>query len=462
MKVLLISTNVAQTPYPVFPLGLAMVAAALRAAGHEPVHADFLQTGLSLDAIADVARREQPGLIGLSMRNIDNVNLLNEQRYVAVVRDIAHAARQGSDAPVVLGGSAFSILPGTLLGLVGADYGVKGEGERAIVELADAIAAGNPPPLGTLFQGDRLPGHAIPSAAYDPAVLQYYLDSGTVASIQTKRGCPYHCVYCSYPYLEGHAIRDRRPADVADDFERLARDHGARYIFLTDSVFNDPDGRFMDLVAELDRRNLSTPWTAFFKPGGLDDANVAAMRKVGLQAAEIGSDAACDTTLRGLGKNFAFDDVVACNELFARHGVATAHFFMFGGPGETRETVRESLENLQRLEPAVLFAFMGIRIVPHTPLAELAVREGVIRPDTPLLDPVYYLSPGVERGWLEETLTREFAKRRHWIFPPDALDSVLRYLHKMGFTGSLWDMLNKKRTRKGKAAGDWPSATSDQ
>ncbi len=451
MKLLLISTNVTQTPYPVFPLGLAMVAAALRAAGHETVHVDFLHADLSLDAIADAARREQPGLIGLSMRNIDNVNLMNEQRYIDAVRDIAQAVRRGSDAPVVLGGSAFSILPETLMTVIGADYGVKGEGERAIVELADAIAAGNPPPRGTVLDGIALDGEAIPSAAYDPAIMKFYLDSGTVASVQTKRGCPFRCVYCSYPYLEGHAVRDRRPADVADDFERLAREHQARYVFLTDSVFNDPGGRYKALVAELARRGSTLPWTAFFKPGGLDDASVAAMRQVGLQSAEIGSDAACDTTLRGLGKDFSFDDVVACNDLFVRHGVATAHFFMFGGPGETRETVQESLKNLERLDPAVIFAFMGIRIVPHTPLAELAIREGIIAPDTPLLEPVYYLSPEIDRGWLEETLTRAFAKRRNWIFPPDALDSVLRYLHKMGYTGSLWDMLNKKKERKRKA-----------
>jgi lipid biosynthesis B12-binding/radical SAM protein len=441
MKTLLIATNVAQTPYPVYPLGMAIVAAALRAAGHETAQFDFLQNDASLEAVAQAVRRERPDLVGLSMRNIDNVNMMNEQRYVAVVRDIAQIVRRECGARIVLGGSAFSILPETLMTLIGADYGVRGEGESAAVELADSLAAGCPPPPGTILDGIPLEGARIPSAAYDPDVLRHYLASGTVASLQTKRGCPYRCVYCSYPYLEGHTVRARCPEAVADDFARLVAEHGARNVFFTDSVFNDPGGAWQGVVDALIARGLDTPWTAFFKPGALDDEQVARMRQAGLRSAEIGSDAACDTTLRGLGKAFTFDDVVACNRLFLRHDVAPAHFFMFGGPGETRATVAESLENLKRLEGAALFAFMGIRIVPHTPLAARALREGLIAPDTPLLEPVYYLAPGIERGWLEDALTREFARHRNWIFPPDKLDGVLRYLHKSGHTGSLWDML---------------------
>jgi hypothetical protein len=90
---------------------------------------------------------------------------------------------------------------------------------------------------------------------------------------------------------------------------------------------------------------------------------------------------------------------------------------------------------------------MGIRILPNTPLARIAIREGLIPSEEDMLQPVYYLSPGVEKKWLEETLTKAFAGIRHCIFPPDALDTSLQLLHKLGYSGPMWDMLLKERTR---------------
>jgi radical SAM superfamily enzyme YgiQ (UPF0313 family) len=193
------------------------------------------------------------------------------------------------------------------------------------------------------------------------------------------------------------------------------------------------------------RRNLNVPWTAFFKPGGdLDDAIVEQMRETGLQAAEIGSDAPSDTTLRGIGKDFTFDDVNRCNSLFLSHGVATAHYFMFGCPGETPETVAEGIANLKSLQRTAIFVFMGIRILPGTGLESFALRDGLIQVGQSFLEPVYYVSPKVDRKWLEATLKDAFAKTRHIVFPPDAAEEKLHVLFKLGYTGSLWNLLAKR------------------
>ena len=84
---------------------------------------------------------------------------------------------------------------------------------------------------------------------------------------------------------------------------------------------------------------------------------------------------------------------------------------------------------------------MGIRILPDTALAKIAINEKIISPEDGMLRPTYYISPSVDKKWLEETLTEAFSKMRHCIFPPDAIDDRLRVLHKMGYTGTLWDML---------------------
>jgi lipid biosynthesis B12-binding/radical SAM protein len=441
MKILLISANVTLSPYPLYPLGVSIIAAVLTRAGHEVRQADFLQQNTSLEAIAAEVSDFSPDLVGISVRNIDNVNLLHEQHYIQNVKNIVTAVRGVSSAKVLLGGAGFSLIPHLILKETGADYGIVGEGEVLAVEFANNAAKGIYPKEPLIGSTARLTGDRIHSALYDERLLEFYLHSGNIASVQTKRGCAYKCVYCTYPLLEGAEIRRRDPRAVVDDVELLRDKFKTKYIFFVDSVFNDDEGAYLDVVDEMLRRKVNIPWTGFFKPGGLTDEIVERMKQTGFGAAEVGTDAASDTTLKRMGKSFTFSEVRECNDLFIRHGIATSHFFMFGGPGETPETVQEGIRNILGLQKSVSFIFMGIRILPDTTLAKLALKENMIRPEDGLLNPVYYLSPAVDRAWLEETLTNAFKDVRHCVFPPDAMDKNLQILHKLGYTGPMWDLL---------------------
>jgi lipid biosynthesis B12-binding/radical SAM protein len=456
MRVLLVSANVASAPYAVYPLGMSMVAGALRDAGHEVEQFDFLHSGMSMDALAKAVKESGPGIIGISIRNIDNVNLVNEKRYIEVVGHIVRRIRQETDVPVVLGGSGFSIMPEAILREVGGDYGIVGEGESLMVEFVGNVAQGIYPEERCIRASSLLEGKAIPSAGYDSQLMEFYLERGNIASVQSKRGCTHGCVYCSYPLLEGSAVRCRDPRAVVDEIQILVERHNAGHVFFTDSVFNDEQGRYLEVVSEMRERGVTIPWTAFFKPGGLDDEAVELMKETGLTSAEIGADAATDTTRRRLGKPFRVKDTVDCNDLFGRHGIATAHFYMFGSPGETQETVLEGIENVRNMERTVSFIYMGLRILPGTPLARIAQREGLLSNDQQLLESVYYIAPGIDKEWLEATLTAGFSGLRHCVFPPDLLDSSLQFLYKLGRAGFLWDMLipdGKKSRRRRKRHG---------
>jgi lipid biosynthesis B12-binding/radical SAM protein len=453
MKILLISANVARSPYPVYPLGMSMIAAALERAGHAVAQFDFLQHDGALDAVATAVRAAQPDLVGISIRNIDNTNILHEQQYIPAVRNIVGAVRAESKCRIVLGGSGYSLMPDAILDAVGADFGIVGEGERLVVDLVNAAAHGVYPRERVLRAPPSLQGSQIPTAKYDAGIMSFYRRNGNLAGVQTKRGCSHKCIYCTYPVLEGERIRPRDPCEVVADIKSLIHDHQAAYIFFTDSVFNDEAGHFRNVVREMRRENVKIPWTAFFRPDGLDDEIMALMKETGLSAAEIGSDAASDTTLRKIGKSFLFKDVIACNDLCARHGIPAAHYFMFGGPGETRETVLEGIHNAKSLQKAAVFIFMGIRILPGTVLAEIARRNGLLAgKDADLLAPTYYLSPDLDRTWLEKTLTEAFAGEQRFVFPPDAMDDKLDFLHKMGHVGPLWDLLLRENRRKQRQA----------
>ncbi|MEN8255177.1 MAG: lipid biosynthesis B12-binding/radical SAM protein, partial [Verrucomicrobiota bacterium] len=410
MKILLISTNWETSPYPVYPIGMGMVAAALKQVDHEVEMFDFLQNDCSFDAVKARVESVQPDVVGLSLRNIDNVNAANEHRYIDSVQKIVESVRETTAAKIILGGSAFSIMPGEILEKTGADYGVVGEGEVLMCFFMDAVESGNLPEERILRAPQKLEKSAIPSAYYDSVMVDFYMAHGKTISIQTKRGCDKHCIYCSYPFLEGRELRMRHASNVVDDIERLVADREDSYIFFVDSLFNDSDGKYREVIEEMLRRGINIPWTAFFSPGGdLDDEIVAKMKQTGLDAAEIGADASTDATLKGIGKDFNWNDVVECNELFLRHGVTTAHYYMFGGPGETKETVAEGIENIRNLRQTANFMFMGIRILPGTGLMELARRDGLVTDETDIVEPVYYFSKEIDRDWLEQTLTDGFA-----------------------------------------------------
>lgn len=450
MKFFLLSANITTSPYPIYPVGMGMIAAALTASGHEVLQADFLFHDTSLEHLGEEIRDYRPDFVGISVRNIDNVNFANSRYYIDNVKNIVARIREVTDAKVLLGGAGFSLLPELILAETGADYGFAGEGERLIVEFAANAAKGVYPQERLIGPAASIDGPDIGAALYDERLMKFYLNSGSIASVQTKRGCAYNCVYCTYPLLEGRTLRNRDPREVVNDIRRLRDTYNANYIFFVDSVFNDDDGQYLKVVDEMLRQGVSIPWTAFIKPGGLSDEIVQKMKACGFAAAEVGADAACDRTLKKMGKSFSFQDVILCNDLLVRNGIAVSHFFMFGGPGETQETVEEGIANILALEKCVSFIFMGIRILPNTPLAAIAIKEKVISPEADLLHPVYYISPAVNSDWLHQRLTEAFADRRNCLFPPDSMDNSLQILHKLGYTGPMWDLLlkdGKKRER---------------
>ena len=332
------------------------------------------------------------------------------------------------------------ILPEELLEFLGADYGVVGEGEHAAADLVDALAAGKPWPR--LVRSRELVAAAnIGCPRYDAAIVPYYQKTSGLIGLQTKRGCPHSCAYCSYPLIEGARVRHRDPRAVVDDLETLQRDYGVDNVFFTDSIFNDAGGGHLALAEEMVRRGTKIRWASFFRPQRLERAQLRLLKAAGLYALELGTDAADDATLEALGKGFTFDEVVRSAQACADEGLSVAHYVMFGGPGETAGTAARGLANLKRLPTAVVFAYVGVRIFPSTRLQERAVADGVIAAGDSLLRPTYYVSPEVPQAELEALIAAAFKKRRHWIFPSSDLRIRLQVMHRFGFRGILWDQL---------------------
>lgn len=439
-RILLISANTTREPYPVYPLGLAMIASALDGDGHLTEQFDFLASGESEECLLERVVSFAPEYVCISIRNLDNCDSLSSTGYPETTRRLVQVIKGATAAPVIVGGAAFSIMPEELLPFLGADYGVVGEGERLVCRLIRDLSAGKERER-IVRGGVLLAGPEIGSALYSQPLVDFYLQKSGMINVQTKRGCPHGCIYCSYPFLEGDSYRCREPKEVVDEMERAAARHGVRDFFFTDSVFNDEQGHYLAIAEELIRRRLNLRWCCYLRPEGIGRREIALMMKAGLYAVELGTDASSDTTLHALGKGFSFADVLEVHRACVAERLPSAHFIMFGTPGETMETVAEGLENLRRLEHAVVFAFSGIRILPGTPLYTLCVKDGVIAPDASMREPLYYLSPGVDPQRMNEMIYAAFHGRRDRVFPPAEGQMRLAILHNFGYRGLLWDSL---------------------
>lgn len=419
-RIFLISSNTIADPYPVYPLGMAVLTFALSSQGHTVHQFDYFAATQSSKRLRSTLSRFKPDIVGISLRNIDNVDSTSPDDFwsLALNRDIVTMIREITDAPIVLGGPAFSIMPEAIIDYIGADYGIAGEGESLFNILIQHIQEGKKSNRVIQNHNESFVDINTSQPLWEKELINFYGEKGGIMGLQTKRGCAYNCTYCTYPALEGNDLRCMEPGKVADEVERLIKDFGIHSLFFADSVFNDPKSNYLSLAEELILRELNITWSAFFRPHTITCDEIRLLKRSGLHMIELGTDAATDTTLTELNKGFNFEKVIEFNQVCLQERVPCFHYVMFGCPGETDLTVKEAFKNIEFLKSSLVMAFSGIRIFPGTILHERSIKDGVLAPNDSLLRPIYYFSPNIDKESMNETIRKAFAKRKDRIFPP--------------------------------------------
>lgn len=447
MNVLLISANSVKAPYPVYPLGIDYVAGAISSSHRvEIIDINMVEPGVDLKK---VIQGFEPDIVGISLRNVDNTDTHAPEGYIPYYQDLVKRIRDIRPVRIVLGGSAFTLFPEEMMERLGADYGIIGEGERFIL-LLDA--------LETKSDVSKIPGVILPKMEKDippplihapmryfddrSAHIRFYLDHGGMLNLQTKRGCPYRCIYCTYPYIEGKKLRFVDPDHVAQTAVNLQK-AGAKYFYITDSVFNADIEHSLAVARAFIRYGVSIPWGAFFAPMKVPDSYYPQLAEAGLSHVEFGTEALSDVMLENYRKPFRVDDVLHCHRKTTEIGLHTAHFLLFGGPGEDRYTVENTLANAERLSKTVIFFFGGIRIYPHTHIYELAVREHQISRTQNILEPVFYHSRFIDSHDIMDRIEGKADNRLNWIIGAGGEKTVrvLSRMHAKGYCGPLWEKL---------------------
>lgn len=450
MDVLLVSANREKSPYPVFPIGLAYLAGPLKAAGHRLQAVDLCFADDPRALIEQTLASFPPDAVVVSIRNLDNVTWPGTRFYLDGIREIVELV--SGNAPVILGGSGFSLMPRQLLDSLGAGYGVVGEGEAVLPRILDRLSRGESPAglPGVLVRGEEgylppRPLEVIGRPERSLFQLERYHREGGMANLQTKRGCPFSCVYCTYPLLEGTRLRLREVADIVAEMRELADGCGTEYIYFVDDIFNYPVEFAERLCRAIIAGGVKVGWSAFINPGFITPELVKLMAAAGCDAVEFGSDSGSPAMLANLGKSFGVAEILAASTLCRDLGVDFAHYILFGGPGETRETVLESFALMDQAEPTAVIGMTGIRIFPGTPLYLRAIEDGIITPETGLLEPVFYISPAIGEG-LCDLVTQEALKRRNWVVPGleiNMSDAMLAAMRGFKVRGPLWKLMKR-------------------
>ncbi len=375
------------------PLGPAYVAASVRAAGHDVRLLDC--TFLSRRRARTLALAARADVVGIYC--------------MATMRDDAEwLARQlrGRCELLVAGGPLPTCEPESFLAAF--DAVVRGEGEETMVELLAAHAAGDDlgavpgvvvaggaaaeagaaaagPPRAFAADLDALPFPArdlLPNAAYISHGRRRY--GYAVTTVMSSRGCPFACEFCSNVVF-GSSYRERSPRSVIDEVEE-ALALGYDRISFSDDVFTMRPRRVLAVCDEIERRGLRFDWECLARVDGIDRETAAAMRRAGCRTVFFGIESGNDDVLRVMRKGITTAQARAA--VWAAHdaGLEAGAFFILCYPGDTDETVLETL----RFAGSLPLDYLGLSMpypLPGTPLGErMAGRvTGESRPDGSLL-----------------------------------------------------------------------------
>lgn len=477
MRVLLVNTN--RMKPPIAPIGLDYVSDSVRAAGHET---RLLDLCLSDDIERDIAltmQTFQPEAIGISVRNTDDCYFSSGDFFLPGVRRVVELLRCTADLPIVMGGVGFSMMPEAVMDYCGVDYGIAGEGEDALVRLLAAWQGaedlGRVPGLVCRRDGvvhrnpvldlslDRLP----PRSRSLVDNVRYFTEGGQ-AGFETKRGCSMQCIYCADPVAKGNRIRLRDPRLVVEELTTLLA-RGIDHFHTCDCEFNLPGEHAAQVCQAIIEAGLHDRirWFAYCAVTPFDDEMARLFRRAGCAGIDFGADSGSAEVLRRLGRHFGPNDLVRTARACRGAGIPFMLDLLVGGPGETRDTVRQTFDLARQVGADCVGVSMGVRVYAGTPLADLVRHQGAVdsnpdlygrkRGNPDMLEPVFYISPDLGPEIVQ--FVRTLVGKDDRFFLPSAGaeetnynyndNSVLVRAIERGARGAYWDILRRLRCEGG-------------
>ena len=420
-RVLFVNANETSRPFRVAPLGLAFVATATERAGHSVRFLDLPLTARGKRQYHSCLRDWQPDYLALGIRNLDNSDYHALETYLEGPAMLVREARRlAPRTRVIIGGPAGTVEPDRVASVTGCDYLILGEGEESLPQLIARLDAGEAIPRIVSAAGEGAPHRvARPEQLPAPALYRWveefapYLRGDAGYPVQTKRGCPLKCRYCTYGRIEGIRYRFLSPEAIGNEIEG-ALGCGIRDFEFVDSTFNLPVHHALKVLRMLRTRKLHANYVGTgLNPLKLPNELLSIMRELGFRSVILTAESASDTMLASYAKNYQRDRLFAAAEALRRHDLRALWVFLLGGPGETPETVEETLSFIHQSIPSPNAAYItsGIRVYPGSPIGDDLARGRLsvasLRRRIEAKDVPFFYSHLTPPAWLETRL-RQF------------------------------------------------------
>ncbi len=188
--------------------------------------------------------------------------------------------------------------------------------------------------------------------------VKKYLDApcempSPTAQMWASRGCPFKCIFCLWPQVlyGSNKYRVRNVARVADEMEYLVKDMGFKSIYFDDDTFNIGKYRMLEFCCEVKKRKLNVPWAIMARADLMDEEILTEMKKAGLYAVKYGIESAVQELLDNSNKDMDLKKATEAVKITKQLGIKTHLAFIFGLPGENKETIRKTIDYVFELDP---------------------------------------------------------------------------------------------------------------
>lgn len=369
------------------PLGIGYLGAVLEEAGFEVKIFDAPPLGWGMKKIVSEAKKFSPDFIGLSVATTD---------FEKAVK-LAESLKKSLNSPIIIGGPHVTALPKKVMGFSCFDVGVIGEGERTVVELIQFLVKKKSlsKVKGIVFRQDErliqtsarvfikdLDSLPFPARHLMPPLSSYHPTPATykklpVGTMITSRGCPYHCSFC-FRGVFGNRWRFRSPESIVAEMEVLISKFGVGEIRFWDDTFNADPERVSAICQLITKKGLRLPWTCLARVNQINPKMLRLMKKAGCWQISYGIESGNEKVLTEVNKGITKKVIRKAIENTYQAGIQSLGFFILGLPGETEETMSQTIEFAKSL-PLTVANFTIATPFPGTKLWALAEKRGFLK-----------------------------------------------------------------------------------
>jgi radical SAM superfamily enzyme YgiQ (UPF0313 family) len=345
------------------PLGLAYVAAALEKADFQVDIIDNYMLKKPIDYIKSEVRRLAPEIVGITCGSVTYQPCIKTAKAIKEVHP---------SCKIVVGGWHPSYLPDTMLQHQEIDYVVIGEGERAIVELANSITNGEDNSSIAKIPGvafryndqvvksapifisdlDKIPfpaRHLLPMDLY--LRKMEFLDSNPVDTMNVIRGCPYNCAFCDTKGLWGSKCRSFSPDRIVEEIEHLVNKYCSRGLYFIGDNFTINKKRTIQFCRLLKSSKLNVDWICDTRVDLISRDLLKEMKSAGCRTIWFGVESGSPRILRKLNKGVSLEQTVKAFKLCREEGIRISCSMMLGIPGETVSDINVTFNLAKKLNP---------------------------------------------------------------------------------------------------------------